>query len=127
MLARHGRRLLNLLDDTPIVPGDQRNPYPYANEARQILNDAEEDLRHWQLDLEDVSSAGAADPHGMSSTEQQRYQTPAAGSVAGGESVIHREEPVAAEGSRISSGASVTTGPAEPSYAPSEARTAQVV
>jgi len=126
MLARHGRRLLNLLDDTPVVPGDQRTPYPYSNEARQILNDAEDDLKDWQPDLEEVPTGRGVDPHGLPSTEQQRYQTPAAESVAGGESVTHHE-PVAAEGSRVSSGASVTTGPVEPSYAPSEAGTTQVV
>lgn len=131
MLARHGRRLLNLLDDTPIIPGDQRNPYPYANEARQILNDAEDDLKDWQADLEEVPIGRALDPHGLPSNEQQRYQTqtPAAESVVGGESAIHQEQPVAAEGtgSRVSSGGSVTTGPVEPSYAPSEAGTANVV
>ena len=124
MLARHGRRVLNLLDDSPIVPGDQRNTYLYASEARQILNDAEEDLRQWQPDLEDVPSHGVVDPNAMPSNEQQRYQTPADDSVAGGESVVHHEEPAAA--SRNSSGASVTTGPVEPSYAPSEAGTAHV-
>ena len=120
MLARHGRRLLNLLDDTPIIPGNQRNPYPYAAEARQILNDAEDDLKDWQPDLEDIA-------HGVSSTEQ-RYETPAApASVAGGESVVHHEQPAAAEGSRISSGTSVTTGPVEPNYGPSEAGTVDAV
>ena len=134
MLARHGRRLLNLLDDTPIVPGDQRKPYPYANEARQILNDAEDDLRDWQADLEEVPTGRGLETHGLPSTEQQRYQaqTPAAESVAGGESVIHHQEQPHADraghaGSRVSSGASLETGPVEPSYAPSEAGTATVV
>ncbi|KAG0650713.1 Sphingolipid long chain base-responsive LSP1 [Hyphodiscus hymeniophilus] len=125
MLARHGRRLLNLLDDTPVVPGDQRNPYHHANEARQILNDAEDDLKDWQPDLEEVPS-GRGVESGLPSAEQHRYQTPAAESVTGGGSVI-QHEPVAAEGSRVSSGGSVTTGPVEPSYAPSEAGTSQVV
>ena len=49
LLARHGLRLLQLLDDTPVVPGDTRNPYAHASQARQILNDAEDDLRDWQL------------------------------------------------------------------------------
>ncbi|KAK7738464.1 hypothetical protein SLS53_005983 [Cytospora paraplurivora] len=48
ILARHGRRLLQLLDDTPVVPGDQRHPYAHGGQARQILNDAEDDLRDWQ-------------------------------------------------------------------------------
>ena len=50
ILARHGLRLLQLLDDTPIVPGDVRPPYAHASQGRQILNDAEDDLREWRLD-----------------------------------------------------------------------------
>ena len=57
MLARHGRRLLNLLDDTPVVPGDTRPAFEHAAQARQILNDAEEDLRDWQPNLEPIPSA----------------------------------------------------------------------
>ncbi|KAK3393213.1 Eisosome component PIL1/LSP1, partial [Podospora didyma] len=48
ILARHGLRLLDLLDDTPVVPGDTRIPYVHASQARQILNDAEDDLRNWR-------------------------------------------------------------------------------
>ncbi|KAA8629681.1 hypothetical protein SMACR_05820 [Sordaria macrospora] len=48
ILARHGLRLLNLLDDTPIVPGDAGIPYTQGHQARQILNDAEDDLRDWR-------------------------------------------------------------------------------
>ena len=59
ILARHGRRLLNLLDDTPMVPGDARPSFDGALPARQILNDAEDELRQWQASLEPVpSSAG---------------------------------------------------------------------
>ncbi|KAJ4296128.1 hypothetical protein N0V88_004831 [Collariella sp. IMI 366227] len=50
ILARHGLRLLQLLDDTPVVPGDVRPPYAHASQARQILNDAEDDLREWRFD-----------------------------------------------------------------------------
>ena len=57
MLARHGRRLLNLLDDTPVVPGDTRPAFEHAAQARQVLNDAEEDLREWTPNLEPVPSA----------------------------------------------------------------------
>lgn len=53
ILARHGRRLIQLLDDSPVVPGDQPPAYHYGTQARQILNDAEDDLRDWQLDPSD--------------------------------------------------------------------------
>lgn len=59
ILARYGRRLLNLLDDTPVVPGDVRPPFEHSGEARQILADAEEELLSWQPNLEPIqSSAG---------------------------------------------------------------------
>lgn len=48
LLAKHGRRLLSLLDDAPVAPGDPRRVYPHAQQARQILNDCEDDLRDWQ-------------------------------------------------------------------------------
>lgn len=48
ILAKHGRRLLTLLDDNPITPGDVRQGYDGAGAARQVLNDAEDDLRKWE-------------------------------------------------------------------------------
>ncbi|OLN88820.1 Sphingolipid long chain base-responsive protein LSP1 [Colletotrichum chlorophyti] len=73
ILAKHGRRLLQLLDDSPVVPGDVRPAYLHAQQARQILNDAEDDLRDWR-------------------PEQDDYETPQAGSLSsntkGKESVV---------------------------------------
>ena len=57
MLARHGRRILNLLDDTPVVPGDTRPAFEHAAQARQVLNDAEEDLREWTPKIYNVTSS----------------------------------------------------------------------
>jgi len=118
ILARHGRRLLNLLDDTPVVPGDVRPAYEHVNQARQILNDAEDDLKDWQPELEDVPSNAHLDS-GLLPTSTGHN-----GSVAN-DSVHHQvgdENTVGGiDGSRVSSGTSVTTGPAPTSYAPSEA------
>ncbi|ORY57490.1 Eisosome component PIL1-domain-containing protein [Pseudomassariella vexata] len=58
ILANHGRRLLELLDDTPIAPGDTRRAYEHGSAARQILNDAEDDLR----DLETNQGQGLEMP-----------------------------------------------------------------
>ncbi|KAH8748930.1 putative sphingolipid long chain base-responsive protein LSP1 [Hyaloscypha finlandica] len=117
ILARHGRRLLNLLDDTPVIPGDIRPAYEHTNQARQILNDAEDDLKDWQPELEAVPSNAELDDNLMPSSASQRQQT-LEGSVIGGESVGHHGHHVGgehleqnADGSRISSGTSVTTGP----------------
>lgn len=54
ILATHARRLLHLLDDTPVVPGDERQPFEHDMEARQILNEAESDLRAWEPSVEAI-------------------------------------------------------------------------
>jgi hypothetical protein len=58
ILAGHARRLLKLLDDTPVVPGDQKQQYENAEEAREILNDAEAELRAWESTVEPVPTVG---------------------------------------------------------------------
>ncbi|RMD39739.1 hypothetical protein DV735_g5388, partial [Chaetothyriales sp. CBS 134920] len=60
ILAKHGRRLLNLIDDTPVVPGDNRQQFAGAVEARQVLSDAENDLQHWQPSLEPIQTNATA-------------------------------------------------------------------
>lgn len=47
---------MNLLVDTPLVPGDTRPAFEHGHQARQVLNDAEEDLRDWTPNLEPVPS-----------------------------------------------------------------------
>ncbi|KAF7951135.1 uncharacterized protein EAE97_002686 [Botrytis byssoidea] len=120
ILARHGRRLLNLLDDTPIVPGNIRPAFEHTEQARQILNDAEDDLRDWQFDEEEVQSHGNLDSGAMrqEGVEHQQVQN-VEGSVVGTEDG-YRNEGVQSEigESRISSGQEIPG-----SYAPSAAGT----
>ncbi|KAF2639908.1 hypothetical protein P280DRAFT_400671 [Massarina eburnea CBS 473.64] len=60
ILAKQARRMVNLLDDTPIVPGDTHREFDGVETARQVLNDAEDELRTWQPSLEPIhSNAGA--------------------------------------------------------------------
>ena len=47
ILAKHARRLLDLLDDTPVVPGAERAAYDHERAAKEILLDAEEELGKW--------------------------------------------------------------------------------
>lgn len=89
MLARHGRRLLNLLDDTPVVPGDTRPAFEHAHQARQVLNDAEEDLREWTPNLEPVPSAA---------TEMGVNLMPAQAGTAATGAVGQEEEPLGITG-----------------------------
>jgi hypothetical protein len=59
VLARHGFRMLNLLDDTPVVPGELLPPFEQEREARQILLDAEEELKNWTLNIEEEVTTNA--------------------------------------------------------------------
>ena len=93
MLARHGRRLINLLDDTPVVPGDSRPAFEHGSQARQILNDAEEDLRDWAPNLEPIHS---------SATEMGVNLMPAQASTTATSVSGHEEE--------MQAGGSTTTG-----------------
>lgn len=88
MLARHGRRLLNLLDDTPIVPGDTRPAFEHADQARQVLNDAEEDLREWQPNIEPIHSSAT----GMGSNLMPAGGSTVAPSVADEGSTMMRDD-----------------------------------
>ncbi|KAI9046128.1 Eisosome component PIL1/LSP1 family protein [Aspergillus affinis] len=59
LLARHARRLLNYIDDTPVVPGDVRKDYDRAAEAKMVLEDAEKDLLSWESTVDPIrTSAG---------------------------------------------------------------------
>ncbi|CCG84653.1 protein of unknown function [Taphrina deformans PYCC 5710] len=48
ILAEHGRRILEFLDDTPVVPGDAPATYRHESDAKQVLLDCEEELKHYQ-------------------------------------------------------------------------------
>lgn len=63
ILARHARRLLNYVDDTPVVPGDARQAYDHEHEARQVLEDAENDLRAWRPSLEPIPTSTDQESH----------------------------------------------------------------
>lgn len=132
ILARHGRRLLNLLDDTPVVPGDVRPAFEHTNQARQVLNDAEDDLREWQPELEDVESSShlinnnlmpssSVTEHSAGAIEGETAEGYALGSAAGteGSHLAHHHDEV----SHGTSGTSVTTGP---TYAVSETEGSQL-
>lgn len=56
LLAQHARRLINMLDDTPIVPGEERIPFAQGESARELLNEAESSLRAWNPSVEPITS-----------------------------------------------------------------------
>lgn len=64
ILARHTRRLLNFIDDSPVVPGDSRRAYDNEFEARAVLEDAEADLRAWHSTVEPITSSADVQANG---------------------------------------------------------------
>jgi hypothetical protein len=129
LLAKHGRRLLNLLDDTPVVPGNVRAPFEHAGQARQILADCEDDLRDWQPNFEEVgtsaqymgtnlmpsSTGGAERLNGIGDRiegENEAGHATTTNVAEGSHLAGHNDT-----GSHIASGGSVATGP---TYATSE-------
>ncbi|KAH9998907.1 putative sphingolipid long chain base-responsive protein [Xylariaceae sp. FL0662B] len=81
ILAKHGRRLLDLLDDAPMTPGDRRRVYENGSAARQILNDAEDDLKSWERHNDrEVAESGAEpadDDDGVREAAQSGTAAPA--------------------------------------------------
>lgn len=47
LIATYGRHLLNLIDDTPVTPGEARPAYDGYETSRQIVMDAEHALSSW--------------------------------------------------------------------------------
>jgi len=45
-----------------MVPGDQRPAYEHGSQARQILNDAEDDLRDWRPEVDPYSTPESGSP-----------------------------------------------------------------
>lgn len=59
LLAQHARQVLALLDDTPVVPGEQRAAFAKEEELRHILGNAEDSLKAWTPDWEELPESGA--------------------------------------------------------------------
>ncbi|KAL8986176.1 MAG: hypothetical protein Q9205_000335 [Flavoplaca limonia] len=85
LLARHMRRLVQLLDDTPVVPGDVRPAFEHSAQARQVLNDAEEDLREWQPSFDPIASSATEMGSNLMPASVTGDSSTAEPSVVGGE------------------------------------------
>nr|POF27661.1 putative sphingolipid long chain base-responsive protein pil1 [Quercus suber] len=59
LLANHARELISLLDDTPIVPGEERVAFANTEAAREVLNDAEQSLKSWTPSVTPIVSSAA--------------------------------------------------------------------
>lgn len=71
ILARHARRLLNFIDDNPVVPGDAPRAYDHEAAARKVLDDAENDLRAWHPSEEPIATSAGQEPR-VSERDEER-------------------------------------------------------
>ncbi|KAG5360631.1 Sphingolipid long chain base-responsive protein [Yarrowia sp. B02] len=54
LIAGYGKALLELLDDTPVTPGESRPAYDGYEASKQVIIDAENALASWTLDQASV-------------------------------------------------------------------------
>ncbi|KAK4539672.1 hypothetical protein LTR36_010435 [Oleoguttula mirabilis] len=101
MLAQHARRLVSMLDDTPIVPGEERPLFANGEAAREVLNDAEASLRTWSPSVQSIpSSAGKLGANAMPShvgqpqAEEQALHIAQERAYGGGETHQLHEQPL---------------------------------
>lgn len=79
LIAGYGKALLELLDDTPVTPGEIRVEYDGYDASEQILHDAETALRDWTFEQATVkptlsirrSDAGYVDEDGEWSASKE--------------------------------------------------------
>jgi hypothetical protein len=67
LLAKQAQKLIQLLDDSPIVPGQERAPFAKHEEVRDVINEAESELRAWTPSWQ--SEAAAASTHDTAADE----------------------------------------------------------
>ncbi|TLS25019.1 hypothetical protein PpBr36_07625 [Pyricularia pennisetigena] len=92
ILARHGRRLLELLDEEAVVPGAAIPDYHGAADSRQIVCDCEDDLGNWRPDYRLESEQASSSTPAMSETNGSKKETaasPVPETTAGKDGPIH--------------------------------------
>lgn len=67
LLAKQAQRLIELLDDSPIVPGEAHPPFDKYEETKAVLNDAEAQLRDWQPSWKQLDTRAKTGADGMAS------------------------------------------------------------
>lgn len=70
-----------------MVPGDVRPAFEHSAQARQVLNDAEEDLREWQPSFDPIPSSATEMGSNLMPASVTGDNSTAEPSVVGGEDV----------------------------------------
>lgn len=77
LIAGYGKALLELLDDSPVTPGETRPAYDGYEASKQIIIDAENALNEWTLDTAQVKpslSIRQADYEDYDEEEEEQEQ-----------------------------------------------------
>jgi hypothetical protein len=99
ILATQARRVLNLLDDTPIVPGEERAAFGGVSQAQNILNDAENGLRGWSASNEPVhSNAGGLGTNAMPAATSETVESPSSATMSTAQQRVEDRERAQEEG-----------------------------
>lgn len=97
ILAKQARNVINLLDDTPIVPGEERQPFPHGDQLQQAMNDAETQLRAWDRHVEPIhSSAGNLGKNAMPTAET--LESPSSATMTAAQQRVEDRERAQEEG-----------------------------
>lgn len=77
LLAKNARQIVSLLDDSPVVPGDAHAPFEHGEQAREVLNNAEAELRDWQSNIAPIhSNAGGLGSNAMPTHSVAQPESP---------------------------------------------------
>lgn len=99
VLATQARRVLNLLDDTPVVPGEERQPFGGGPQAQNILNEAETALRNWTTSLEPVQlNSGSLGANAMPGTTTETLESPSSQTMSTAQQRVEQRERAQEEG-----------------------------
>lgn len=99
ILANQARRLVAMLDDTPIVPGEERKGFDAADAARDVLTDAEGQLRAWSATTAPIhSSAGNLGANAMPGDQHGSAEAPSESTLATAQQRVEQRELAQEEG-----------------------------
>ena len=99
ILANHARQLIEMMDDTPIVPGEERRGFAASDQAREVLNNAESHLRSWSPSVTRIpSSAGKLGTNAMPGDRNESTEQPSESTLVTAQRRVEDRERAQEEG-----------------------------
>jgi len=74
IIAGYGKHLLELVDDTPVTPGETRNAYDGYEASKAIIQDCEDALTNWVEQNAAISSKLSTRTRNLSQRRKNRHQ-----------------------------------------------------